>query len=75
MTDQSRVVVYSVGPCYASACVERGTSREVVEAEVNRDQPTGVGPWRIAQESFADGAPNPHGCETDPGREHYLLQC
>jgi hypothetical protein len=63
---------YSVGLCYASVC----TNLDDVTAtwRLNRDHPTGVGPWKIADEPFVSGHPNPTPCPTSPGR-HILFSC
>ena len=65
----------SCGLCYCSACTAL-PDRDAIEAEVNRVNPSGVSsPWKITDEAFASGAPNPHPCEEDGGRNHYLLVC
>jgi len=71
------VQVYAVGLVSASACVKKGIARNEIEMLVNMDQPTGVGPWKIADdEGFATGEPNPTPCNDDPyQRSHWLLHC
>jgi hypothetical protein len=67
--------VYSLGILYASVCTS--LPRDQVEKRMNEKSPTGVSSvvWKIADESFAKGEPNPHTCEVHPTHQHYLLSC
>ena len=71
------VNVYAMGLVMASCCAPAAASREEVEQAVNRREPTGVASdWRIADDqTFKTGEPNPHPCEKDASRLHYLLSC
>ena len=65
--------VYAVGLCYASVCTDE--TDEDATRIVNSEHPTGVSPWRIADESFASGEANPHPCEHDSTARHILFSC
>jgi hypothetical protein len=69
------VDVYSVGLCYASACATTDVPREEVERAVQRSHPSGVAPWKVADELFRTGEPNPCPCNSDEGKQHWLLVC
>lgn len=69
------VRVYAVGLVYASACVPADMPREEVEKQVNLQHPTGVTPWKIADEPFRSGEANPHPCQDKADHLHYLLSC
>lgn len=65
---------YSVGLCYASVCTS--LSDDETTARLNAERPTGIGPWRIADEAFANGDPNPRPCDQNPGtHRHVLFNC
>lgn len=66
-------IPYAVGICFASVCTD-DTDAEAA-ASLNLQRPTGVTPWRIHPEPFADGSPNPSPCEHDPARRHVLFSC
>ncbi len=71
-----KVAPYAVGLVFASVCAEEDVGKAQVESTTNRLYPTGVGPWRISDESsFESGEPNPHPCEDNPQRLHWLLAC
>lgn len=73
---QDKVHVYTWGLCHLSACVPKGMSREVIEGSVNTSHPTGISSrWRVADEPFKTGEPNPCQCGDDPGRQHFLFVC
>jgi hypothetical protein len=74
-TKTAAIELYSVGLCYASACAPGDAGRDDVEMAANRIAPTGIAPWRVADEPFQDGAANPHACEDDETRKHWLLWC
>jgi hypothetical protein len=69
--------VYSRGIVHCSVCVPAEWSPSRVEAEVNRDNPTGLdSPWTISTElMFKSGQSNPCPCETAKGHLHYLMVC
>lgn len=72
----AKVVVYSSGICMASVCAEKGMTPQQVEDEVNIVNPTGISSrWRISDDAFREGADNPHPCDKEPDRLHYLLSC
>jgi len=68
-------IVYSHGLCYASVCAPADMSIELIERSANLQVPTGVGPWKLVDESFTTGETNPHDCERGPAHLHYLLAC
>lgn len=66
--------VYAVGLVYASVC----TSLDDTEATrmLNVMHPTGVeSQWRIANERFKGGEPNPSPCADSPKHRHILFSC
>jgi hypothetical protein len=76
MAALKEVVVYNSGMIYCSACAPADMPVAEVEAEVNRQSPTGISSaWRIADEPFEGGAPNPSDCNDGPLKKHYLLSC
>lgn len=69
------VVIYSWGLCAMSVCVPKGMTDEEIERSANLQMPTGIASrWKCSDEPFKDG-PNPSPCNTDPEREHRLLNC
>jgi hypothetical protein len=74
---KKKVIPYSVGLVSASACVLKGLSRDEIEGAMNEANDTGIdSSWRISKdEAFKDGSANPHQCEKDENREHYLFNC
>jgi hypothetical protein len=72
---QPYLFVYSIGFVYLSCCASESMGIEEVEEAVNARYPSGVTPWRIADEPFKNGAPNPCECELDPSQQHWLLVC
>ncbi len=74
----AKVIVYSVGICAASACVEAGLTRKQIEKLVNIQEPTGItSKWKISRDKhFHSGQTNPCPCEEHPKkRMHYFLNC
>ena len=73
----SKVTIYSNGIVHCSVCVhDAEMSRKEIEAEVNRQNPSGISLWTISSEKcFADGSSNPKPCECEPERLHYLMVC
>lgn len=65
--------VYSTGICYLSACTD-DTDDEATSA-VNAKAPTGIAPWSIADEPFANGDPNGRPCHGDATKRHLLFSC
>lgn len=75
--EYGEVELYGVGLANISCCALKSLSTEEVEAEVNRQHPSGVShDWSIAEEGeFADGTPMPHQCQHVDDRQHWLLHC
>ena len=74
--NRSPVHVYAFGLCYASVCAPARLTIDEVVAGADAEHPTGLDHgWSLASEPFKDGSPNPHVCEEDPSRRHYLLSC
>ena len=69
------VNIYAWGACYLSCCATKTFDRDAVEHDVNKQHPTGVGPWTVSGENFKTGEPNPHQCEDDESRQHWLMSC
>lgn len=69
------VDIYSIGICHCSVCTDIEDT-ELLEEEVNNLRPAGVTlRWKISDESFKGGEPNPCSCEKYPDRKHYLFVC
>lgn len=68
-------LIYSNGFCYCSAC--SSYSLEETAEMVNEVNPTGLDhEWRLADEPFRDGKPNPCPCDRAPEtHKHYLFSC
>lgn len=65
-------VVYKTGVCFASVCTDDDDG--VMLATVNATHPSGTaGGWKLTDEVFADGTPNPAPCNIDPARRHVLV--
>lgn len=65
---------YSWGLVYASVCTS--LSDEEATHQLNLTHPTGVSPWKIADEPFRSGQPNPLPCERNPQtHRHILFNC
>mgnify|MGYP001605579981 FL=1 len=73
----SKVEIYAVGIASMSVCALDSMTKEEIEAEANRQSPTGISShWHIAEEStFAGGEPMPRKCYQLGGRLHRLLHC
>ena len=66
--------IYAKGPIHCSVC----TSLSVEEAteRVNVENPTGImSKWKISDENFVTGEPNPHSCECLKTHNHMLFVC
>lgn len=75
-TDQEYVDVYALGLVALSCCAPQEMSLEEVERRVNALEPTGIeSKWSKSAENFRNGEANPHPCEDDPDRLHYLMEC
>jgi len=64
---------YSVGLCFASVCTD--LPPEEAAKVLNEMHPTGVSPWVLANEDFADGTPNGVECPECAGKRHWLFVC
>jgi hypothetical protein len=72
----SKVCVLRMGIVYLSVCAVKELTRDEVEIEVNKISPTGISSqWKISDEPFSDGSPNPCQCKDDPNRLHYIMVC
>lgn len=70
------ISIYSRGIAYCSVCVPKGMKRSAIKREVNMQNPTGIkSQWEISKEDFSDGSKNPHECEDDKNKQHYLFVC
>ena len=68
--------IYGKGLIACSVCVIKGTNKKEIEKVVNDENPTGIdSKWKIHKGNFVEGEKNPHDCEKDKNREHYLLTC
>lgn len=72
-----RVLVYSEGILRCSVCVADDATSQEIELAVSDLNPTGLAHgWQISKEAvFATGESNPHPCEKEPGRTHWLMEC
>jgi hypothetical protein len=70
-----QVHIYATGIIHCSVCAPSNMEIREVEEIVNTINPTGVGPWKITGEAFADGTPSPTNCDNDETRTHYLMSC
>lgn len=69
------MMIYAEGFAYLSVCTD-APDAATVERLANTKHPTGLSSeWKIAGESFRTGEPNPHACEHEPARRHWLLSC
>lgn len=75
--EDKTVEVYSLGICAASVCAVNTMTSEEVVAEVNRITPTGISSdWELSSDkTFKNGEPHPCVCESDRGRQHWLMVC
>jgi hypothetical protein len=72
-----RCFVYANGLVHCSVCVNHNMTISTIEDVVNDENPTGTeNRWHVDNApTFADGSPNPHPCEREPFRLHYLMVC
>ena len=74
--DVNKMQIYSYGIVYCSVCVQKDVPPAQIEKDVNAEHPTGIhSSWKIAKENFRSGEANPHQCEHEEDRLHYLLVC
>lgn len=74
----SEVEVYApFGIVHCSVCVPKDMSKEDIELEVNRINPTGISSeWKISDNThFNTGETNPCICNQNPEKMHYLMNC
>lgn len=69
--------VYANGCVHCSVCVPKDLPIKEIESVVNSENPTGLDHgWKVDDApSFATGESNPHPCEQDQTRMHYLMVC
>jgi hypothetical protein len=66
--------VYAEGLCYASVCSSLPQSE--VELRMQQREPGTTLGWRLAEEPFRTGEPNPCPCSDNPEtHKHYLFAC
>ena len=76
MDEDKKVSIYARGLVFCSVCVHKDMPIEEVEKIVNEQYPSGIkSKWKKSKENFANGSPNPHGCEDGGNSIHYLLNC
>lgn len=69
-----KVIIYSTGLVYCSVCAPKDFTAKEVEDAVNEQDPLlGDSRWIVSSEDFKDGSKNPHICEKDDKKLHYLL--
>jgi hypothetical protein len=72
--ESDEFTIYSTGVVYASVC--SSLSAEDTAQRLNTEMPSGVQPWKLADEPFNNGAPNPCLCDRNPKtHKHYLFNC
>ena len=65
-------VVYNEGLCYASVCSSLPV--EEVQARMQRRPSGTTRGWRLSEEAFAGGQPNPCPCDQRPDtHKHYVF--
>jgi len=68
--------IYASGFVCMSVCASKEMSREEVETRANSENPTGISPWRISEDTtFKGGEPMPCVCDADETCQHWLLNC
>lgn len=71
-----KTIIYSKGLVACSVCAPKELPKTYIEEDVNSQLPTGIdSKWTISKEDFQTGEKNPHECEKDPKKLHYLLNC
>jgi hypothetical protein len=67
--------VYAEGACFASVCTILEEVEEI-EKRMNEHSPTGIdSKWKVSEDNFFGGKPNPCQCNLTPDYKHYLLVC
>jgi len=70
------IEIYRMGIVHCSVCVPKEMTREEIVAAVNNKAPTGISNgWLIHEDKFRTGEENPHTCEVNSSRLHYLMVC
>lgn len=73
-TQEYELEIYSPGIVHCSVCTN--APPEELITMVNEHNPTGLNHgWRISDDPFRDGSPNPNQCEDKLGNKHYLIVC
>jgi hypothetical protein len=73
--DMNEIDIYSNGICYCSVCSNINDINELTKL-VNIKNPTGIlSKWKLANEYFKEGQKNPHICNKDNTKKHYLFAC
>ena len=74
-SDWPDVVVYRIGPIYASVCTK--LDDEATTSFLNEYEPSGISTdWAVSEdEHFHTGQTNPCECHDDPERRHVLFSC
>lgn len=76
MNNLKPINIYSSGLVYCSVCAPAEMTADELTQAVNLKNPTGLEHgWQIASEPFKDCSENPHTCEQDSSRKHWLLSC
>ena len=71
-----KIKIYAYGLCYCSICADENLSINEINDYINAHNPTGINSkWKKTEEDFRDGTMNPHSCETEKNRLHYLFVC
>lgn len=70
-----KVSIYAHGLCSVSVCAPKHMEPEDVARAVNKQHPSGVRPWKVSGEAFANGSLNPCQCEQAGSSQHWLLHC
>ena len=63
--------IYSSGLCHCSVCTT--LTDEDATRRVNREMPTGVGPWMIREAAFRTGQVNGVSCDRQPETHRHIL--
>jgi hypothetical protein len=73
----NKINIYVSGLVHCSVCVPKHFTVEMIEEEVNLQNPTGISSkWKIDNSpKFSTGENNPCVCERDQNRKHYLMVC
>ena len=70
------ITIYANGCVYCSVCADKKLSVKEITEYVNSANFTGIdSKWKLAKENFEGGDKNPHTCEKDGNKKHYLFVC